>query len=62
MTTAYRLVQAGDSQDLACLAAKTIADRISSVLAQRERSQVTLSGGTTPATAYKLLSQETQIK
>ncbi|GCE65348.1 6-phosphogluconolactonase [cyanobiont of Ornithocercus magnificus] len=58
MTTAYQLIQAGNSQDLARLAAKTIADCISSALAQRERSQVTLSGGTTPAIAYRLLSQE----
>ena len=56
--TPYQLVCTGDSQDLARRAAETIATAIDLALDQRDRAQIALSGGTTPAKAYALLSQQ----
>ncbi|MFL0777048.1 MAG: 6-phosphogluconolactonase [Prochlorococcus sp.] len=56
--TSYRLVKASDSQDLARRAAQTMASHIDLALDQRDRAQIALSGGSTPAVAYGLLGQE----
>ena len=58
MTNAYQLVCAKDPQDLAKRAAETIATAIDLALDQRDRAQIALSGGTTPARAYALLAQQ----
>ena len=54
----YQLVRAKDSQDLARRAAETIATTIDLALDQRDRAQIALSGGSTPAQAYSLLGQQ----
>ena len=54
----YQLVCARDSQDLARRAAETIASAIDLALDQRDRAQIALSGGNTPAQAYALLAQQ----
>ena len=56
--TTYRIERASDPQDLARRAAELIAAQISLALDQRDRCQIALSGGTTPAKAYALLGQE----
>jgi len=56
--TSYRIERAKDSQDLARRAAEHIATAIDLALDQRDRAQIALSGGTTPATAYELLGHE----
>ena len=56
--TNYRIERASDSESLARRAAETIAAQISLVLDQRDRCQIALSGGSTPAKAYTLLGQE----
>ena len=56
--TNYRIERARDSQDLARRACETIAARIDLALDQRDRCQIALSGGSTPAKAYALLGQE----
>ena len=56
--TTYRLEQARDSKDLARRAAQTIASYIDLALNQRDRAQIALSGGSTPALAYGMLAQE----
>lgn len=56
--TTYRIERAKDPQDLARRAAEHIATAIDLALDQRDRAQIALSGGTTPARAYELLGQE----
>ena len=58
MASTYRLVQLSDPQELARRAAQTIANAIDLALDQRDRAQIALSGGTTPAVAYGLLGQQ----
>ena len=54
----YRIERASNPQDLARRASELIAAQISLALDQRDRCQIALSGGTTPARAYSLLGQE----
>lgn len=56
--TTYRLEQAATSDDLARIAAQTIASHLDLALDQRDRAQIAVSGGTTPARTYSLLGQE----
>ncbi len=56
--THYRIERASDGQTLARLAAQTIASHLDLALDQRDRAQLALSGGSTPAVAYGLLGQE----
>ena len=49
--TTYRIERARDSQDLARMAAQTIASYLDLALDQRDRAQLALSGGSTPAAA-----------
>ena len=56
--TNYRIERASDADALARRASETIAARISLVLDQRDRCQIALSGGSTPAKAYALLGHE----
>jgi 6-phosphogluconolactonase len=56
--TNYRIERASEPQDLARRASQTIASLIGHALAQRDRCQIALSGGSTPAKAYSLLGQE----
>lgn len=58
MSSTYQLVCAKDSQDLARRAAETIATTIDLALDQRDRAQIALSGGSTPAQAYSLLGKQ----
>lgn len=55
---AYRIERARDSQDLARRAAEHIATAIDLALDQRDRAQIALSGGSTPAAAYEHLGRE----
>ena len=56
--TNYRIERASDPQDLARRACQTIASHIEHALAQRDRCQIALSGGSTPAKAYSLLGEK----
>ena len=56
--TDYRIERASDADALARMAADWIAAQISLVLDQRDRCCIALSGGSTPARAYRLLGQE----
>ena len=56
--TAYQLDIAADSAQLARRCAERIAACIDLALDQRDRAHIALSGGTTPAAAYRLLNQE----
>ncbi len=58
MRTTYKLEIASDVEDLAKRAAEEIATHIALALDQRDRAQVALSGGSTPANAYSLLGKE----
>ncbi len=58
MSSTYQLVCAKDPQDLARRAAETIATTIDLALDQRDRAQIALSGGSTPAQAYSLLGKQ----
>lgn len=58
MTATYQLVVAADAGELARQAAQTIATRIDLALAERERAQIALAGGSTPEPAYRLLGAE----
>ena len=49
--TNYRIERAKDPQDLARQACETIAAQIDLALDQRDRCQIALSGGSTPARA-----------
>ena len=52
--TNYRIERAKDPQDLARQACETVAAQIDLALDQRDRCQIALSGGSTPASAYSL--------
>lgn len=54
----YRLEVAVDAEQLARCAAERIAVAIDLALEQRERAQIALAGGSTPAAAYRLLGQQ----
>jgi 6-phosphogluconolactonase len=54
----YTLEVASDPADLARRCAEHVAMGISVVLDQRDRAQIALSGGSTPAAAYRLLNGE----
>jgi len=56
--TGYRLVRASSREDLARRAAETIASHIDLALGQRNRAQIALCGGTTPAATYARLAKE----
>jgi 6-phosphogluconolactonase len=54
----YHLVVASSPEDLARQCAETIASAIDLALAQRDRAQIALAGGTTPRATYARLAQE----
>ena len=56
--SSYRIEKVKTAQDLARRAAEHIGSAIDLALDQRDRAQIALSGGTTPALAYALLGQE----
>jgi 6-phosphogluconolactonase len=56
--TTYRLDIAADPDQLARRCAETIASRLDLALDERDRAQMALCGGTTPAAAYRQLGQE----
>ena len=56
--TTYKLEIATDSAQLARRCAERIASLIDLALDERDRAQIALSGGTTPAAAYRILNQE----
>jgi 6-phosphogluconolactonase len=57
-TTTYRLEVAVDATQLARRAAERIATAIDLALDERDRCQIALAGGTTPAAAYARLGQQ----
>ncbi|QEY31625.1 6-phosphogluconolactonase [Synechococcus sp. RSCCF101] len=57
-SSGYRVVRASSSEDLARRAAETIASHIDLALDQRDRAQIALCGGGTPAATYRHLAQE----
>jgi len=57
-TPTYRLITAADGADLARQAAQTIASCLDLALAQRDRAQIALAGGTTPRACYEKLASE----
>ena len=56
--TTYKLEIAADSTALARRCSQHVASLIDLALDERDRAQIALSGGTTPAAAYRLLNQE----
>ncbi len=58
MGSGYRLEVAVDAAQLARRAAERIATAIDLALDERDRCQIALAGGTTPALAYERLGQE----
>jgi len=54
----YKLEVAADATQLARVCAERIAALLDLALDERDRAHVALSGGTTPAAAYRLLNQE----
>ena len=56
--SSYRIEQVQSAEVLARRAAEHIGAAIDLALDQRDRAQIALSGGTTPALAYTLLGQE----
>ena len=56
--TSYKLEVAASSSDLARQCAERVASLLDLALDQRDRAHIALSGGTTPAAAYRLLNQE----
>jgi 6-phosphogluconolactonase len=56
--TAYKLEVATSPDQLARRCAELIGCSLDLALDQRDRAQIALSGGTTPAEAYRLLNQE----
>jgi 6-phosphogluconolactonase len=56
--TRYQLHVAADAGQLARRCAEHVATSIDLALDQRERAQIALSGGSTPAAAYRLLNRE----
>ena len=58
MEPTYRLEVASDAEQLARCAAEHVATAIDLVLDQRDRCQIALAGGSTPALAYGRLGKE----
>ena len=56
--TCYQLDVAADADQLARRCAERVASLIDLALDERDRAQIALSGGTTPAAAYRLLNAE----
>jgi len=56
--TKYRIIPSNTKDDLALLAKQVIIDSIESGLAEKDRFQISLAGGSTPSATYKLLAQE----
>jgi 6-phosphogluconolactonase len=56
--TAYHLLIAHDAEDLARQTAEQMAACIDLALAERNRAQIALAGGTTPRAAYERLAEE----
>ena len=56
--TTYKLEVVSDATQLARQCAEQIAALIDLALDQRDRAHIALSGGTTPAAAYRVLNQE----
>jgi len=56
--TTYHLVIAQDAEDLARQTAEQLASIIDLALAERDRAQIALAGGTTPRAAYERLAEE----
>lgn len=56
--TTFHLHIAADGEDLARQTAEQVASTIDLVLAERDRAQIALAGGTTPKAAYIRLGQE----
>lgn len=56
--TSYQLEVASDATQLARVCAERIASLLDLALDQRDRAHIALSGGTTPAAAYRVLNQE----
>lgn len=56
--TSYHLVVASDGEELARQAAEQMASLIDLALAERDRAQIALAGGTTPRAAYERLGEE----
>lgn len=54
----YQLDVVTDAAQLARRCAERVASLIDLALDERDRAQIALSGGTTPAAAYRLLNQE----
>ena len=54
----YRLITAENGEDLARQAAETIASSLDLALAQRDRAQLALAGGSTPRACYERLGEE----
>jgi 6-phosphogluconolactonase len=54
----YKLEVAADATQLARVCAERIASLLDLALDERDRAHIALSGGTTPAAAYRLLNQE----
>ncbi len=57
--SSYRIEKVDTAQGLARRAAEHIGSAIDLALDQRDRAQIALSGGTTPALAYALLGAGT---
>jgi len=56
--TSYRLIVASEPEALARHAAEQVALSLDLALAERDRAQIALAGGTTPRQAYALLAEE----
>jgi 6-phosphogluconolactonase len=56
--TRYHLIVVESPGELAQQAAQVLASQIDLVLAERDRAQIALAGGTTPAATYRLLGDE----
>lgn len=56
--TSYKLEVASDATQLARACAERIASLLDLALDERDRAHIALSGGTTPAAAYRVLNQE----
>ena len=56
--TKYRIKVSKTKYDLSLLAKQVIIDEIKLGFSEKERLQISLAGGSTPSTTYKLLAQE----
>ncbi len=56
--TSYKLKKVSDVKSLAVVASQIIASHIALALDEKERAQISLSGGSTPYETYKLLAKE----